>query len=180
MTQGNVTPYGRYTFKQASVTYSVRRSWSQGKYQQYLLVVEKRHLSGIKHNSQVWKQECIKKSGRNCGTRFYTLETKTIQWKSLGAEWKFKKTKMAQKKKILLCFMILFSFIESYELIISFVRFRFLLNADSFLCDYFIFFFQNPFSLILYFLRCLLLLFYHIFFFFLSFSSFSLISRLKI
>ena len=107
MTQGNVTPYGRYTFKQASVTYSVRRSWSQGKYQQYLLVVEKRHLSGIKHNSQVWKQECIKKSGRNCGTRFYTLETKTIQWKSLGAEWKFKKTKMAQKKKS--CFVLWFS-----------------------------------------------------------------------
>ena len=180
MTQGNVTPYGRYTFKQASVTYSVRRSWSQGKYQQYLLVVEKRHLSGIKHNSQVWKQECIKKAEGTAEHGFILSKPRP----SSGSRWvrseNLRKLKWHRKKKILLCFMILFSFIESYELIISFVRFRFLLNADSFLCDYFIFFFQNPFSLILYFLRCLLLLFYHIFFFFLSFSSFSLISRLKI
>jgi len=49
MTQGNITPYGRYTFKQASVTYSAHRSWSQRKHQQYLLVVEKRRLTGIKH-----------------------------------------------------------------------------------------------------------------------------------
>ena len=107
MTQGNVTPYGRYTFKQASVTYSVRRAWSQDKYQQYLLVVEKQHLSGIKHNSQVWKQECIKKAEGTAEHGFILSKPRP----SSGSRWvrseNLRKLKWHRKKKS--CFDLWFS-----------------------------------------------------------------------
>jgi len=146
MTQGNITPYGRYTFKQASVTYSARRSWSQRKHQQYLLVVGKRHLNGIKHNSQI-------------------LETR-MWWQSLGADWGFKEAERVQQSHLDLHYDSLHLRRVPWTYCYCYLRFLPFLTLTSSSCYYFIFFSQNPLSLILFFLRCLLFLFYN----FLSFS----------
>jgi len=125
-------------------------------------------LTGIKHNSQILETRMYKKGEETAEYVFIHLKPKPYS----GSRWvrseDLRKLKGVQQLHVNLHYDSLHLRRVPQTHCYCFLRFLPFLTLTPCFCYYPIFFCQNPLSLILFFLRCLIFLFYNL----LSFSVF--------